>query len=283
MSTANNGRPRVALVIGSGGIKFAAAIGVWRVLHSAGIEVDQLVGCSGGSLYAAGLALDFDADRLEALTLAFWTPEVMKDYTANLRASQSGELRFDERAGLADDSYMNQCLANAFGEQTFADTRRPLQVVATDLHSGDQVLLNQGRLVDALRASAAIPLIFAPKALDGRLLIDGAVSNPLPLDVAMREGADLIIAIGFTLSTRPKLRSMMAVQAQLNSLYMNNILKAAYAFHNLAHHAEIVAIVPEFGEPLGMFDTNRLPYIIAEGERGAQEHLPYLQRFLQGS
>ena len=282
MSTTANGRPRVALVIGSGGIKCAAAIGVWRVLQSAGIEVDQLVGCSGGSLYAAGLALGFDADRLEALTLAFWTPEVMKDYTANLRASQSGELRFDERAGLADDSYMNQCLANAFGEHTFADVLRPLQVVATDLHSGDQVLLNQGRLVDALRASAAIPLIFAPKALDGRLLIDGAVSNPLPLDVAMREGADLIIAIGFTLSTRPKLRSMMAVQAQLNSLYMNNILKAAYAFHNLAHHAEIVAIVPEFGEPLGMFDTNRLPYIIAEGERGAQEHLPYLQRLLQG-
>ncbi len=281
MSASITGRPRVALVIGSGGIKCAAAIGVWRVLQQAGMEVDQLVGCSGGNLYATGLALDFDADRLEALTLAFWTPEVMKDYTANLRASQAGELRFDERSGLADDSYMNACLANAFGEHTFADAQRPLQVVATDLHSGEQVLLNQGRLVDALRASAAIPLIFPPKAIDGRLLIDGADSNPLPLDVAMREGADLIIAIGFTLSTRPRLRSMLAVQAQLNSLYMNNILKATYAFHNLAHHAEIITIVPEFGEALGMFDTDRLPYIIEEGERGAQEHLPYLQRLLQ--
>jgi NTE family protein len=71
---------------------------------------------------------------------------------------------------------------------------------------------------------------------------------------------------------------MLAVQAQLNSLYMNNILKATYAFHNLAHHAEIIAIVPEFEKPLGMFDTDQLPYIIAEGERGAQEHLPYLER-----
>jgi NTE family protein len=278
MSASITGRPRVALVIGSGGIKCAAAIGVWRVLQGAGIEVDQLVGCSGGSLYAAALALGLDAARMEALTLSFWTPEVMKDYTANLRASQAGELRFDERSGLADDSYMNACLAQAFGEQTFADVQRPLQVVATDLHTGEQVLLAEGRLADALRASAAIPLIFPPKLIDGRLLVDGAVSNPLPLDVAMREGADLIIAIGFTLSTKPRLRSMLAVQAQLNSLYMNNILKATYAFHNLAHHAEIITIVPEFEKPLGMFDTDQLPYIIAEGERGAQEHLPYLER-----
>lgn len=271
---------RVALVIGSGGIKCAAAIGVWQVLQRAGVNIDLVVGCSGGSLYAACIALGYEIERMQQLTLDFWTTEVMKDYTANLRASQSGEVRFDERSGLADDSYMNACLQGAFGEQTFEGANRKLRVVATDLHSGERVVLGQGRLFDALRASVAIPLIFAPHPLDGRLLIDGAASDPLPIDVAIQEGADLIIALGFTLSYRSRLRSMMAVQAQLTNIYTNNLLQAAYAFHSLAHHAEILTIVPDFDRALGMFDTDQLPHIIAQGAQAAEAHRPYLERLL---
>jgi NTE family protein len=273
-------RVRVALVVGSGGIKCAAAIGVWKALQAAGVEVDLSVGCSGGSLYAAGVAMDWPVERMAELTLAFWTQEVMKDYTANLKATQTGELRFDERSGLADDSYMNARLAEAFGDITFDQLARPLQVVATDLHTGEMVLLTQGPVRDAIRASISIPLIFPPKQIDGRLLIDGAAVDPLPVDVAIKEGADLIVALGFNLSLRPRLRSMMAVQTQLNSIYMNNLLTAAYAFHNLAHHAEILTIVPDFDRPLSMFDTEHLPYIIEQGEQAAQAHLPYVERLL---
>jgi NTE family protein len=92
--------------------------------------------------------------------------------------------------------------------------------------------------------------------------IDGGVSDLLPIDVTIQEGADIIIAMGFSLSYRKRFRSMTGVQEQLNSIYMNNILNATYAFYNLAHHAEIFPIIPEFEEPLSMFDLKRIPEII---------------------
>lgn len=271
---------KIALVIGSGGIKCASAIGLWRVLQREGIEPDLLVGCSAGSLYAACIGLGFSVEKMEQLTLKIWTQEVMKDYVSNLKATQGGGLRFNERSGLVDDTYMNEQLAAVFSEYSFEDSAIPLQVVATDLNKGEQVTLTKGKIFDALRASLAIPVIFPPHEVDGRLLTDGGASDPLPVDVAIREGAELIIAMGFTLSYRNRMRSITAVQAQMTNIYMNNILRATFAFHNLAHHSEIIPFMPEFEEPLGMFDTDKLPEIIAVGERTAEEQLPYIKRFL---
>jgi NTE family protein len=273
----------VALVIGSGGLKCVAALGVWEALQRAGIEIELAVGCSGGSLYAASLALGFEAEHVKQMTVRFWTPEVMKGYASNLRASQTQAGRFDERSGLVDDSYMLQCLREAFGERTFEQARIPLHLVATDLYSGEQVVMSSGSLVDAIRASAAIPIIYPPWEWQGRLLIDGAASDPLPLDVAIREGAQFIIAVGFTLSYRSRLRSLTAMQEQMNSIYVNNILRSAYAFHNLAHHAEIIPMIPDFDRPISMFDTDQIPYLIEQGRQTAQEQMPYLLRLLESA
>ena len=73
---------------------------------------------------------------------------------------------------------------------------------------------------------------------------------------------------------------MTAVQEQLNSIYMNNILKATYAFYNLAHHAEIFPIIPDFDEPLSMFDVNKIPEIITRGKEATKDQLPHIKRLL---
>jgi NTE family protein len=111
-------------------------------------------------------------------------------------------------------------------------------------------------------------------------LIDGAVSDPLPIDVAIQDGADIIIAMGFTLDYRTRFRSMTAVQEQLNSICMNNILTSTYAFYNLAHHAEIFPILPEFDEPLSMFDVDKIPEVIERGEQATRAQLPHIKRLL---
>lgn len=282
MTDGNRSKNKIALVIGSGGIKCASAIGLWRVLEREGIRPDLMVGCSAGSLYAACIALGIDTETMEEWTLKIWTEEMMKGYVTNLKASQSGGFRFNERSGLVDDSYMNTQLTEFFGGHTFADVKIPLKVVATDLNEGEKVTLSEGSIYDAVRASLAIPVIFPPHEVDGRLLIDGGASDPLPVDVAIREGAQLIIAIGFTLSYRNRMRSIAAVQAQMTNIYMNNILRSTFAFHNLAHHSEIIPFLPEFEEPLGMFDTDKIPDIIKVGERTAEEQIPYIKRFLSG-
>ncbi len=273
---------KIALVIGSGGIKCAAAIGLVKVLQEEYLPIDLIVGCSGGSMYASLIAAAVSAEDMQARTLYLWTNEVMKDYTSNLKATQDGSVRFNERSGLVDDSVMNERLRTTFDGLTFENLAIPLKLVATDLQTGEKVLLDKGPLMDAVRASLAIPIIFPPWEIDGQLLVDGAAVDPLPVDVAIQEGADIIIAMGFMLSNRGRMRSMTAVQQQLNNIYMNNILKSTYAFYNLAHHAEIFPILPDFEEPLGMFDTDKLPDIIARGEAAARAELPHIQRLLAG-
>jgi NTE family protein len=280
MREGSGNRRRVALVIGSGGVKCAAALGLWKVLQRENIEVSVAVGCSGGSMYASLIALDFDLPTAQEMTLDFWTSDVMKGYVTSLRGVQLGSIKFTERSGLVDDAAMMVGLQKAFGDLTFADTRVPLHLVATDFYNGERVVLSSGRLIDAVRASLAIPTIFAPWEVEGKLLVDGAASDPLPVDVAIREGGHVIIAMGFELPYRPHMNSLTAVNSHLNNIYTNNLLKSSFAFHNAVHHDEIIPLMPHFERSIGMFDTHLIPEIIAKGERAAEEQIGYLIRLL---
>lgn len=274
---------RVTLVIGSGGVKCAAAIGLWEVLLDEGIRVDSVVGCSGGSLYCAAIANEMSVEEMKALSVSLWTGDVMQGYRENLKASKDGTLRFTDRSGLVDDSVLNGNLERIYGNLSFDELRMPLKIVATDLHAGEKVVLSEGLVRDSIRASIAIPLIFPPWELDGRLLIDGGASDPLPVDVAIQDGSDIIIAMGFTLSYRSRFRSMTAVQEQLTSIYANNILNASYAFHNLAHHAEIFPVMPELDEQVSMFDVDKIPSVIERGAEATRAVVPRIREIIAGA
>ena len=274
-------KKRVTLVIGSGGIKCAAAIGLWRVLQEERLQVDGIVSCSGGSLYGTLIANDVDVQYMQEQSRLLWTSEIMHGYTANLKASKDGTLKFNERSGLVDDTFLNKNLKEVYGDLKFSDLRLPLKIATTDMLTGEKVILSEGNVFDAIRASLAIPIIFPPWEVDGRLLTDGAASNPLPIDVAIQDGADIIIAMGFTLDYRSRFRSITAVQEQLNSIYMNNILTSTFAFYNLAHHAEIFPIIPEFDGALSMFDIEKIPEIIERGAQSTRMQLPHIKRLLQ--
>ena len=86
--------------------------------------------------------------------------------------------------------------------------------------------------------------------------------------------------MGFESPYPRRIRSGTRYAFQLNSIYTNNLLRANYAFHNLAHHAEIIPILPEFRETIGLYDTHKFGYVIEEGERAAEAQLPYLRRVL---
>ena len=274
------GYPHLGLVIGSGGVKCAAALGLWKVLNCENIHLDLLVGCSGGSIFAAGIAFEDKIDTIETATLSLWTEDLMSGYASNLRAAMTGEVRFTERSGLVDADAASARIGSVYQERTFSEAKIPLHIVATDFMTGEAVVLTQGRIMDAIRASIAIPMVFPPHEVEGHLLTDGAVSNPLPVDVAIREGCTIILAMGFELPYRSRMRSFNAVQAHLNAVYINNILRATFAFYNLAHHAEIIPILPIFEKEIGNFDTGQLPYIIEKGEQEMEAHVGYLKRLL---
>jgi NTE family protein len=188
--------------------------------------------------------------------------------------------KFDERFGMVSDAALLDRLEQVFAGGTFAETRTPLYIVATDFHTGEQVTLAEGSLLDALRASVAIPFIWSPWPVNGRLLIDGGLSDPLPVDVAIREGANIILAMGFENPQPRRVKSISRFAFHMSGIMSKNLFEANFAFHTLAHHAEIIPILPEFNREISLFDVDQIPAVIAAGERAAMEQIPYLRRLL---
>jgi NTE family protein len=273
---------RIALVIGSGSVKCAAALGLMKVFERENIAVDMVVGCSGGAIYAALIALGWPVEKATETTLRMWTREVTakRSTKAMLQLVLPWIFKFDETFGLIDDSLINRRLRAGYDGATFAQTRIPLFVTATDLYNGEQVVMSEGSVAEAVRASMSIPYIFPPYKVNGRFLIDGYQSDPLPIGVAIKEGADIIIALGFESPYQEQITSLMRYNFQISSVTSNNLLKTNFSFHNLAHHSEIIPILPEFKYRVKLFDTDKLPYVIEEGERAAEQQLPYIKELL---
>jgi NTE family protein len=229
------------------------------------------------------MAIGFSLQECIENTKKLWNPSITRQ--RNWRALASlllpGDLKFDHRFSMMSDAPMLKSFRSVFGTKTFADTKIPLYIIATDFQTGESIAQHSGSIVDALRASIAIPYIWSAWKQDGRLLIDGAASNPLPVDVPIREGVDLILAMGFESPLPSRIKSITRYAFYINSLMTNNLLHANFAFHNAAHHAEIISIFPDFDRPVRLFDTDQFPYVIEQGEKAMLEQLPYVKRLLE--
>lgn len=275
--------PAVSLVVGSGSVKCAAAIGVVKALSEAGIGIERVVGCSAGAIYAAMVALGHSADESRDATMRLWTKEItsVRNTFGLLRAIAPRTFGFRaDNFGLRDDRKVMQRLSAQFGDRRIEDAGIPLHITATDFANGELVELSRGRIVDAIRASLSLPFAFEPVRLDGKLLVDGYLADPLPVSVAMKHGARVIVAVGFESPFQEEVRSAGRYAFQLSAIMSNNLLKSRFAFHSVAHHSEVIAILPEFRQRIRLFDTEKVPYIIEEGERAAREQVGYLRQLL---
>jgi NTE family protein len=275
-------RPRVALVLGSGGLKCAASLGLWRVLQREKISIDMVVGCSGGSLFAATIALGLTAESIEEYLRRGWTHRNLTRYqfSSLLQLLLPRWFGFERGFGLLDDRGFKNLLKEVFGDLTFGDTKIPLYITATDMSTGEKVVLEEGKIFDAVRSSIAIPIVFRPWRVGNRWLIDGGASDPLPVSVAIREGCEIIIAMGFENPTHPAIDGIFSLVGQTTTILINNLLQSNYAFYNLAQYAEILPIIPSFDRRIGLADTQLIPYIMEQGELAAEEQIPYLKRLL---
>ncbi len=275
--------PRIGLVLGSGGIKCIASIGLLKVLHREQIIPDIIVGSSGGSLFGAVFATGEPPDEIERLVLKMWQKKEFGDikYFDLLKMFFPKFLRYDEMFGLIRGNRIEKIFREYFGDMTFENTKIPLQIVATDFFTGEEVVLNEGSIAEAIRASIGIPVFFQPKKMAGRTLIDGAVSNPLPVNVAIRYGADIIIAMGFESPTYSIIDSPIKTILQLTSISNNNLMIANHAVHNMAHHYEIIMIYPNFKEEFRLLEINRIPELISVGEQEIIQELPNIRSAIE--
>lgn len=276
-------RKRIALVIGAGSVKCAAAIGMQNALARAGVKIDMLVGCSAGAIYAATMALGRSAEETASCTRRLWTSEVAKGRNRQSMLAMIAPRLFGFRAdrfGLRDDTVMIARLREVFGDTRIEELATPLHITATDFGNGEQVVLSSGSLVDAVRASVALPFAYSPWRLGDRLLVDGYLSDPMPVGVAVRQGADIILAAGFESPYQESIPSASRFAFQLSAIMSNNLFKSNFAFHSMAHHGEVILVTPRFEQRIRLFDTDKIPSIIEAGEDAIMEQLPYLLELL---
>lgn len=174
---------RVALVLGGGGVRGMAHVGVIEELVKAGIPIDIIVGCSAGSIVGALYA---DNPDVEHIKNAVWGLKTDSICDINI---------FTCRYGLSQGGAFHRVIDEHLEATSFEELKIPLIVVATDLYSGELIPLGSGDLVTAVQASCALPFVFVPCDYLGRILVDGGVVNPVPAKVAKDLGAEVIIAV----------------------------------------------------------------------------------------
>jgi NTE family protein len=289
-------RPKIGLVLGGGGARGMAHIGVLKVMHELRIPVDYVTGTSMGSIVGGTFASGVGPAEMEAKVLKIDWDAVLDDQVRRTNITQRRKddartplmrLEFGVRDGalqLPAGAIYGQKLAVLLadltattpGRQEFDKLPTPFRAVATDLETGEMVVFERGYLRQAMRASMSVPGAFDPVDLDGRIMVDGGLVRNVPVDIARQMGAEVVIAIdvGALNRTRDTLTSLPAVLDQ-----MVNISIRRNADESLASLTERdVKIVPDLGD-IGSGSFNRAADAIAVGEKAARAAATQLARY----
>ncbi|MCE3001467.1 MAG: patatin-like phospholipase family protein [Xanthomonadaceae bacterium] len=299
-STPSAGRPQcIGLVLGGGGARGAAHIGVLKVLERERVPVCRIAGTSMGAIVGGLYASGYSADEIEAILSAVDWKEVLADDPPRTdfplrRKNDTLRYLLDFKFGLRDGAIQlprgviqGQKLLTLLRRLTIHTWRTPdfdalpipFRAVATDIGTGEAVVFSQGDLALAIRGSMSVPAAFAPLRIDGRLLVDGGIVNNVPVDVVKAMGADRVIAVdvGAPLLDDSELNSPFAITMQM----LDVLMKQRTAQVMAAMDPRDVKIVPDLGD-IGSASFDRAVDAIAPGEVAAIRVLPRLRELSLG-
>lgn len=295
-STAISGeRPRIGLVLGGGGAKGFAHIGVLQMLDSLQIPIDMIAGTSMGGISAALYSIGYDGREQEVLARTTDWAEIFTDLPerALLPYFQRKEQgRYQLTFGLKGVKPIapmgliyGQKISLLFSSLTsefqpvvdFDDLPIPLRLVSVDLLTGNVVVHGKGSLPNAMRATMSIPTVFTPVEWGDSLLVDGGLINNLPVDVVKAMGADFVITVdvGTPLQKRDEIKSGLALINQIMAIYDRDRWQRNVEMTN-------IFIQPQIGDfSPGDFERSKIDEIIRRGKIAAKKHLPELAALKQ--
>jgi NTE family protein len=290
------GRPaKVALVLSGGGTRGGAHIGVLRVLERAGVPVDLVVGTSIGALVGGLYATGYSPDDLEDLVRSLRWDQLFEDRSDRRLLNLNNKSRHDHKlfsvgferleiklpTGFQEGQQIQQLVerltAPSLFDAGYDFDRLPVRfrAIATDIVTGQRVVLDHGPLSLAIRASIAIPGLFTPLEYQGKLLVDGGLADNLPVEVARELGAELVIAVDVTtpLLNRNQIQSVVDVFDQAISFRIEE--------HNRQSRGQAdLLITPELGD-FDSSDFSRAEMVIKHGEQAALKAVPQLEKLLR--
>jgi NTE family protein len=271
--------PRLALVLGSGGVRSAAALGIADVLAASGLEPDLVVGCSSGALFGACIARGWSGEQSLDAAMRLWSAEVTEKrrWRAWFELIAPRICGFDESFSLRDAAPIRMRVERAFGDTRIEDLPTALRIVATDVERGEAVALTRGRLSDAVRASMAVPFMFPSVEIEGRRFIDGVLTEPLPLSAA--RDARARITLGFRGPLPRRVDRPSRLVAQITTTMINNLQQARIGEAS-ATGARLLHIELDIDRRIKLWETAAMPAIFEAGKRAAIESLPAIRKLV---
>lgn len=228
----------VGLALGGGGAKGLVHIGIIKALESAGISIDYIAGTSMGALVGGVYAATKDIATLENMV-----SEIKRDDVFPLL-----ELLKKKDGSFFRGETLTERLRKSLGNIEIQNCLIPFAAVATDEGRGEEVIIKKGNLVDAIRASIALPIIFAPVEFEGKMLVDGGLSNPVPANVVKEMGADYVIAVDVSSRQLIPDSSVKEIKDFYSILDRTiSVIEYQLAKKNLLKNADIVLRPPIFG------------------------------------
>ena len=265
---------KIGLALGSGAARGLAHIGVLSVLEKEGIPIDMITGTSIGALIGALYAQGKNADQIKDLVI------------------EVGSKRFSlladpalPKTGLIKGQKVKNVLKSVIGNIDFKDLKLPFACVATDINSGEEVVIRQGLVWEGVMASGSIPVILPVFKWQGRYLVDGSSVTPVPVSLLKRMGADFIIAVNVIpdVDSRVELANEGHTEAKAPNIFsviMQIINIPIYRVVEYSLSGADVVIEPQVAS-IGHFDFHRTQECILQGELATQASVLEIKRQLK--
>lgn len=282
-------RPKVGLALGGGGARGYAHLGVIRTLQKHQIPIDIVVGTSMGAVIGGAFACGVDLDKLERvlknldLNKLLGIPDNTLRNVEGLVGRTASEYLFKKVDWRNVEPAHTKKLFEFFyvfaGDKEFKDLKIPFATVAADIDTGEEVILKEGKVYQAIAASAAIPGIHYPVKLNKRFLVDGGIVNKVPIDVAVELGADVIIAVDVSTPLLSRVETSIDTLMQASAITSHTLthLKLAQAKQALGNR--LFVLRPAI-ETVRMLQLKQLDLPIKAGEQEAERYIEQIKALI---
>ena len=262
-------RKKIGLALGSGAARGLAHIGVLEVLKREGIPIDMIAGTSAGAVFGAIYAWSTDTDQIKKQALEVNWKKLAPLIDPSL-----------PKTGLIKGKKIKNLLASYIGGNIrFSDLKIPFACVATDIDTGEEVVIDRGSVPEAVRASISIPAIFTVVKRGDRYLVDGGLANPVPVSVVKRMGADFIIAVNVMPEVTDRTEKIDK-EPNIFQIIMQSIYITTYSLVRSSVEDADVVIEPDVAN-IGAGDFQKAQELILRGEQAAQSAIPEIKRGLK--
>jgi NTE family protein len=266
-------RPKVGVVIGGGGLKCLAAVALFEFLNDAQIDIDLLVGCSGGSIMAALRGAGYNPAQMRDFVTQLLNKKLFRniDYRSIAGIAKLPLGRFDKSSGILKKEPFKRIYRRIFKDLRLEELQPETILQATDYQTGEGVVLSTGLVADAVYASGALFPILPPICIEGRWFVDGGYSSNVPVMEAVKRNMDVIIAVVLQEKLAQDPQGFFECFFTIQKTSARALVRSQLSLSIDLHHHEIVVVNVPFDKYIQVWDVNEVTAILDAGQKAVAQ------------